>query len=103
MVRKVGETGFSPIRRRVGLNQTYSQPAYNLRSILRDAVEFVAHAHHMLKDPEIQKIWLNKNDNEEAFKKEFWYGKETGLFAGLDELYEVWCQLSEIGSHANLN
>jgi hypothetical protein len=74
-----------------------------LRSILRDAVEFVAHAHHMLKDPEIQKIWLNKNDNEEAFKKEFWYGKETGLFAGLDELYEVWCQLSEIGSHANLN
>jgi len=73
------------------------------RSILRDAVEFVAHAHHMLKDPELQLIWLNRNDDEEAFKKEFWYGKETGLFAGLDELYEVWGKLSEVGSHANLN
>ncbi len=57
----------------------------------------------MLKDPEFQKIWLNKNNDEKAFKKEFWYDKETGLFAGLDELYDVWCQLSEIGSHANLN
>lgn len=73
------------------------------RSLLRDAVEFVAHAHHMLKDPALQKIWLNKNGDEEAFKKEFWYSKETGLFAGLDELYGVWCNLSEVGSHANLN
>src|SRR5712692_11404440 len=41
------------------------------RSILRDAVEFVAHAHHMLKDPALQLVWLNKLDDEEAFLKEF--------------------------------
>lgn len=72
------------------------------RSILRDAVEFVAHAHHMLKDPRLQAIWLNKNDDEEAFRQEFWYSKEAGLFADLDELYDVWRQLSERGSHANV-
>jgi hypothetical protein len=72
------------------------------RSILRDAVEFVAHAHHMLKDPALQLIWLNKLDDKEAFNKEFWHNKQTGLFAGLDELYEVWGKLSEMGSHANL-
>jgi len=73
------------------------------RSILRDAVEFVAHAHHMLKDPALQMVWLNRLDDDEAFKKEFWYNKQTGLFAGLDELYEVWGKLSEMGSHANIN
>jgi hypothetical protein len=73
------------------------------RSILRDAVEFVAHAHHMLKDAALQIIWLNKLDDDEAFKKEFWYSKQTGLFSGLDELYEVWGKLSEAGSHANVN
>ena len=72
------------------------------RSILRDAVEFVAHAHHMLKDPRLQEIWLNKDADEEAFKKEFWYYKGQTLFAGLEELYDAWCKLSERGSHANL-
>ncbi len=57
---------------------------------------------HAKKDPALQLIWLNKLDDEEAFKKEFWYSKQTGLFAGLDELYEVWGKLSETGSHANL-
>jgi len=73
------------------------------RSILRDAVEFVAHAHHMLDDPMLQTVWLNKRDDEKAFKNEFWYSKEKGLFAGLDELYDVWRKLSETGSHANID
>jgi len=49
------------------------------RSILRDAVEFVAHAHHMLKDPRLQTIWLNKNDDEKAFLKEFWLFQGDGF------------------------
>jgi hypothetical protein len=88
---------------RIAMELAFTGCMPEARSILRDAVEFAAHAHHMPKDTGIQKVWLNKNSDEETFKREFWYGKETGLFAGLDELYEVWCQLSEIGSHANLN
>jgi hypothetical protein len=72
------------------------------RSILRDAAEFVAHAHHMLKDPALQVVWLNRLDDDEAFMREFWHSKQTGLFAGLDELYEMWRKLSEMGSHANI-
>src|SRR6266478_3246392 len=54
------------------------------RSLLRDAVEFVAHAHHMLKDPELQKIWLSKHNDEDAFKKELGRSSMAGLrtFAG---------------------
>ena len=29
--------------------------------------------------------------------------EEKGLFAGLNELYDVWCKLSEAGSHANID
>jgi hypothetical protein len=65
-------------------------------------VEFVAHAHHMLKDAALQEIWLNKEDDKKAWEKEFWRNKPTVLFAGLAELYKVWCDLSERGSHANI-
>jgi hypothetical protein len=50
----------------------------------------------------LQLVWLNKLDDKEAWSKEFWHNKATGLFAGLDELYEVWGKLSEMGSHANI-
>ena len=73
------------------------------RSILRDGIEFVAHAHHMLKDPELQKTWLSKNEEAEAFKKAFEKDKQTGLFNGLDELYRRWGELSETGAHATIN
>jgi hypothetical protein len=73
------------------------------RSIMRDAVESVAHAHHMLKDPKLQEAWLNKNDDKAAFNKEFWDNKGERLFADLKELFDVWRQLSEIGSHTNVN
>jgi hypothetical protein len=72
------------------------------RSIMRDAVEYAAHAHHMLKDPAKQEIWLNKLDDQAAWKAEFWNDKPTTLFAGLPLLYEVWKQLSDMGSHANI-
>lgn len=76
------------------------------RSILRDAVECVAHAHRMLSDPNLQLTWLSKNDGtieEKAFKKAFEHNKKIGLFKGLDELHETWGQLSETGAHTTLN
>jgi hypothetical protein len=73
------------------------------RSILRDGIEFVAHAHHMLKDPELQKTWLNKNEEAEAFKAAFERDKKAGLFNGLDELHRRWGELSETGAHATIN
>jgi hypothetical protein len=73
------------------------------RSILRDAIEFVAHAHHMLSDPALQLKWLGKNDQEEAFKDAFERNKKAGLFKGLDELHQTWGDFSELGSHANIN
>ena len=76
------------------------------RSILRDAVECVAHAHRMLPDPELQKVWLSKNDSEaalKAFDGEFVHFKKARAFKGLGELHKVWGELSETGSHANIN
>lgn len=74
------------------------------RSILRDAVENVAHAHHMLRDPANQRIWLQKDDpvGVKAFKKAFEDNKKTKLFADLTELYEKYGELSEAGSHPTL-
>lgn len=91
---------------RISIELGFSGCMAEARSILRDAVEFVAHAHRMLGDPELQKTWLSKNDGKaalEAFKDAFEHHKKEGLFKGLDELHETWGQLSETGSHANLN
>ncbi|MGH9455155.1 MAG: hypothetical protein ACRD2O_14425, partial [Terriglobia bacterium] len=91
---------------RVSIELGFSGCLAEARSILRDAIEFVAHAHAMLHDPELQKTWLNKNDGEsarEAFKDAFERQKKQGVFKGLEELHRTWGQLSEIGSHANLN
>ncbi len=87
---------------RIAIELAFTGCLPEARSVLRDAVEFVAHAHHMLKDPARQLVWLNKLDDKAAWEKEFWHNKATGLFAGLDELYEVWGKLSEMGAHANI-
>jgi hypothetical protein len=87
---------------RIALELAFTGCLPEARSILRDAVEFVAHAHHMLKDPAKQVVWLNKLDDQKAWKEEFWENKAIVLFAGLDLLYKVWKQLSEMGSHANI-
>ncbi len=76
------------------------------RSILRDAIEFVAHAHTMITDVELQKKWLSKNDGKtalEEFKDAFERHKKKGVFKGLDELHKTWGDLSETGSHATIN
>lgn len=91
---------------RVALELAFTGCMAEARSILRDAVEFVAHAHAMVNDPELQKTWLNRNDDAaalKAFKKAFAEEKKNRLFKGLDELHRAWSDLSEKGSHANIN
>jgi hypothetical protein len=88
---------------RVAIELALSGCMAEARSILRDAIEFVAHAHTMLRDPQLQAVWLGRNDDEEAFKNAFERHKKEGLFKGLDELYAKWGELSETGSHATLN
>jgi len=91
---------------RVSIELGFSACLAEARSILRDAIEFVAHAHAMLQDAELQKTWLNKDEGKaalEAFKNAFEEYKGDRAFKGLDELLRTWKQLSELGSHANLN
>jgi hypothetical protein len=75
-------------------------------SILRDAIESVAHGHRLFSDPELQKIWLQKNDGGSAiedFNREFWYSKGDNLFEGVPELFSLWKRFSDIGAHTNMN
>ena len=88
---------------RIGIELVLSGCLPEARSILRDAIEFVAHAHAMITDPNLQAIWLSKNDEREAFSKAFEHHKKQGIFKGLDELHRSWGHLSETGSHATLN
>jgi hypothetical protein len=91
---------------RVAIELAFSGCMSEARSILRDAVEFVAHAHSMINDPILQKTWLSKNDGKvalEEFKDAFERHKKQGVFKSLDELHRTWGELSETGSHSNIN
>jgi len=88
---------------RISIELALSGCMAEARSILRDAIELVAHAHTMLRDPQLQTVWLSKNEEEEAFKDAFERHKKEGIFKGLEELHRTWGQLSETGSHATLN
>jgi hypothetical protein len=89
---------------RISMELAFSNCMPEARSILRDAVETVAHAHHMLRDPANQLIWMNKDEptGRSAFKKAFEERKKTGLFSGLSELHEKYGELSEAGSHPTM-
>jgi hypothetical protein len=91
---------------RVAMELAFAGCMSEARSILRDAIEFVAHAHTMLNDPELQKTWLSKNDGKaalDAFQEGFEAYKKDRVFKGLEELHRTWSELSETGSHANIN
>jgi hypothetical protein len=92
---------------RVSIELAFSGCMAEARSIMRDAIEFVAHAHTMMGDAELQKTWLSKDDDAaalEAFKDAYERNKKKkGIFKGLDELQHSWGQLSEIGSHATIS
>jgi hypothetical protein len=68
---------------RISMELAYSGCLAESRSLLRDAVEFVAHAHHTLSDPALQIKWLSKIDEEKAFKEAFEKNKKAGLFTDL--------------------
>ena len=89
---------------RISMELAFSNCMPEARSILRDAVETVAHAHHMLRDPANQLIWMKKDEpsGKKAFKKVFEDHKRTGLFSGLTELHEKYGELSEAGSHPTM-
>jgi hypothetical protein len=75
-------------------------------SILKDAIESVAHGHRLFSDLALQKVWLQRNDGGtgvEDFNREFWYSKEDKLFDGLPELLKLWKRFSDIGAHTNIN
>ena len=74
------------------------------RSILRDAVENVAHAHHMLRDPANVKVWLQRDEpnGKKPFHLCFEANKKTNLFKGLDDLYHKYGELSDAGSHPTM-
>lgn len=57
----------------------------------------------MIGDPVLQRVWLAKNDEQDAFKDAFERHKKAGLFKGLDELHRTWGELCETGSHATIN
>ena len=87
---------------RISIELAFSTNFGEARSLLRDAVEYAAHAHHMYKLPEKQLVWINKELDPKAFRKAFEEHKRNGLFAGLENLYEDWRSLSDLGSHANI-
>jgi hypothetical protein len=75
-------------------------------SILRDAIESVAHGHRLFSDPALQTVWLQKNDGGTAikdFNREFWDSKKDKLFDGMPELFQLWKRFSDIGAHTNIN
>jgi len=89
---------------RISIELGFSSCIQEARSILRDAVENVAHAHHMLRDPKNLKIWLDKDDpqGKKAFHQCFEANKKANLFKGIEDLYEKYGQLSDAGSHPTL-
>lgn len=89
---------------RISMELAFSACLQESRSILRDGVESVAHAHHMLRDSGNIAVWMKKDEpnGKRAFKKVFEENKATNLFKGIKELHDKYGQLSEAGSHPTL-
>ncbi len=88
---------------RVSMELVFSRCMEEARSILRDAIETSVFAHYMLGDPNLQRVWLSKDDGvKEAteFREAFEKDKKNRAFKGQSELYEQWGRLSETGAHS---
>jgi hypothetical protein len=88
---------------RIGIELAFTRCMEEARSIMRDAIETSVYAHYMHSDPNLQKIWLNKDDGLQAakdFSQAFEKDKKTKLFKGVPELYDRWGQLCETGAHS---
>jgi hypothetical protein len=90
---------------RISIELAFTGCLAEARSILRDAIEFVAHAHTMLRDPKLQAVWLSKNEAKQAFSDAFERYKKEGIFNGLEELHETWGPIirDRIACHTQLH
>jgi hypothetical protein len=88
---------------RIALELGCSMSLPEAHSILRDAIESIAHGHRTLGDPELQRVWVSKEDDKKSFELEFLHSKAERLFEGLPELHQYWKRLSESGSHTSMN
>jgi len=76
-------------------------------SLLRDGIEFTAHAHKIFSEPSVTQIWADKMKGKAhtgAYDKIFTHEKKKNLFPhklGLKPLHFYYAQLSEIGTHSN--
>jgi hypothetical protein len=79
-------------------------------SILRDAIEAVAHAHKILKEPTIAGVaWSDKHkgrSQKAAYKRIFEENKKDNLFPsdvpGLRQLHTYYGQFSEFATHSSV-
>lgn len=76
---------------------------------LRSAIESVAHAHKTLREPNLIKVWVEKDDGStqrKEFEKHFLHDKKQNLFPrehALEKLHEYWSQYSEWGTHTTVS
>lgn len=92
------------VKMRISIELAFSSQLQEARSILRDAVEHAAFAHHMLKDRAYQIAWLRKDEpgKQQAFEEFFVKDKQNKVFGGIPELHKAWKSLSNNGSHASM-
>jgi hypothetical protein len=91
---------------RIALELGFSTSPSEAFSIMRDAVESAAFAHKLLSDPTLVQIWLEKDSGKvgaDRFTAAFVQNRQSQLFSGLPELYDLWKQFSDIGVHTTLN
>jgi hypothetical protein len=72
--------------------------------MLRGAVESVAQAHRILKDPDLAIVWLQKDRDKDAlrhYKEAFEKDKKTRLFKDLPAMQYYWAEFSE-WAHSNV-
>ena len=93
------------IKMRVTIELAFNSQLQEAKSILRDAVEHVAFAHHMLKDKAYQIAWLRKDEpgKQQAFEEFFVKDKQGKLFGDMPELHQAWGHLSGTGAHASIS
>lgn len=77
-------------------------------NVLRTAIESEVHGLKIYRQPELAKVWLEKDDGKpqfEAFRDAFERNKKESLFPsnqGLDKLHTYYSQFSEWGTHTTL-
>jgi hypothetical protein len=92
------------VKMRIGMELGLSTCLPEAHSMLRDAIESVAHAHRLVSNPHLVRVWLDRATSDTgrvAFDEQFWHYKKDRLFEGLDELFEQWKTFSNFGSHTN--